>query len=186
MPHVFEMARTGRAKCRGCGQPIPAGSQRFGERVPNPFADEGAETTHWFHVPCGAFLRPESFLAGLAETTDAVPDRETLVQQAELGTRFRRLPRATRVERASTGRATCRACREPIEKGAWRIALLYYEDGRFSPSGFIHVTCAPAYLETTEVLPRLRHFSPDLGDAEAAEIESLLRSGSPTGVIDAS
>ena len=31
MAHVFESAPTGRAKCRGCGQPIGKGEIRFGE-----------------------------------------------------------------------------------------------------------------------------------------------------------
>ena len=68
MPHVSERAPTGRAKCRGCGRPIAAGSLRLGERLPNPFADDGGEMTHWFHPACGAFRRPEAFLAAAAES----------------------------------------------------------------------------------------------------------------------
>ena len=39
MPHVIEPAPTGRAKCRGCGEKIGAGELRFGESLPNPFAE---------------------------------------------------------------------------------------------------------------------------------------------------
>ncbi len=56
MPHVFEPAPTGRAKCRGCGRPIEKGEARFGERIPNPFAE--GETTLWFHPLCAAYKRP--------------------------------------------------------------------------------------------------------------------------------
>ena len=56
MPHVIETASSGRAKCRGCGEKIAAGELRFGERLPNPFAE--GETTHWFHLECAAFKRP--------------------------------------------------------------------------------------------------------------------------------
>jgi hypothetical protein len=77
-------------------------------------------------------------------------------------------------ERASSARATCRACRAPIEKGAWRLSLRYYEDGRFVPSGFVQLTCAAGYLETTAILPRLRHFTPGLSDSDAREIEIIL------------
>jgi hypothetical protein len=67
----------------------------------------------------------------------------------------------------------CRSCRGNIEKGAWRISLVYYEHGRFEPSGFIHVPCARAYLETTDVLPRLKRFAPQLNDEDLREIGAL-------------
>src|SRR5262245_30684196 len=162
MAHTIEPAKTGRAKCRGCGEPIAAGTLRLGERVPNPFGDEGTETTLWFHIACAALLRPEAFLETIKSTTETIPDRATLEQEAQLAVAQRRLPRATTATRAPTGRATCRSCKQLIEKDAWRIALIYFEDGRFSPSGFIHVKCAKDYLETTEIFGRLKHFSPDL------------------------
>jgi hypothetical protein len=170
MPHVIERAPTGRAKCRGCEQSIAAGALRFGERRPNPFADDGGETTHWFHVACGALTRPEPFLEALAAATAVVEHREWLEREARLAVTHRRLSRARGVERAASGRAACRSCREPIVRGSWRIALVYYEDGRFTPSGFVHVRCAPAYLETAEILDRIRHFTPTLSDDELSEI----------------
>jgi hypothetical protein len=183
MLHVIERARTGRAKCRGCGANIAAGERRFGERLPNPFADDdGGEMTHWFHVACAAFMRPEAFLEtlpGVAEA-DAIDDRPRLEHEARLGAAHRRLPRATAVGRAPTARAACRACREPIDKGAWRIALVYYEEGRFVPSGFIHLTCVAPYLETTEVLGRLKHFTPSLTDAELTEIQRQIGAPAPS------
>jgi hypothetical protein len=168
MPHIFEQAPTGRAKCRGCRLAIPASSVRFGERLPNPFADEGSEMTHWFHVPCAAFRRPEPFVETLADPTARLieGDRDRLEQAARLGLAHRRVPRISTAGRAPTGRATCRACRELVAKGAWRIALVYYEDGQFAASGFVHARCAGAYFETTAIADRLRHFSPDLTDED--------------------
>lgn len=170
MPHIIEPAPTGRATCRGCGGKIAAGDQRFGERLPNPFDDKGGEMTHWFHLVCAAFRRPEPFLEVLATTPDLVADRETLEREARLGVAHRRLPRVSTAERASSGRAACRACREPIEKGTWRIALVFYDDGRFVPSGYIHLRCAASHLETTDIMSRVRRFSPDLGETEIGEI----------------
>jgi len=175
MPHVIERASSGRAKCRGCGQAIARDVLRFGERVPNPFADEGSETTHWFHLRCAAFRRPETLLEALGSAEPAVEDRERLEHDARLSVTHRRLPRVNTAERAPSGRAACRACRSPIEKGAWRISLVYYEDGRFVPSGSIHPRCAAEYLETTEILPRLTHFTPGLTEADAEELRILLR-----------
>jgi len=37
--YVFEPASSGRSKCRGCVRPILRGELRFGERLPNPYAD---------------------------------------------------------------------------------------------------------------------------------------------------
>src|SRR5262249_5410374 len=122
MPHVFEAATSGRAKCRGCGQPIARGDVRFGERLPNPFAE--GEMTLWFHPLCAAYKRPEPVLQGLREATESVPDRERLEQVARASTSHRRLPRIDGAERAPSGQAKCRSCREPIERGAWRIRLV--------------------------------------------------------------
>jgi hypothetical protein len=173
--HIFEPAKTGRSKCRACGQPIAAGTLRFGERVPNPFADEeGSETTHWFHPRCAAFIRPAAFLEALTVTTETIPDRAGLEREAQLGIAHRRLPRATAAGRSPSGRATCRACKKPIDKDAWRIALMYFEDGRLTAGGFIHATCAAGYFETTDLLDRLKHFSSDLSDADWKEIETQI------------
>jgi hypothetical protein len=61
-----------------------------------------------------------------------------------------------------------------IEKGAWRIALAYYEEGRFVPSGFIHAECARQYFGTPDILSRLKHFSPAFAEAEMNELETAI------------
>ena len=176
MPHLLERAPTGRAKCRGCGRVIAAGEWRFGERLPNPYADgEGAEMTHWYHPICAAFKRPEPLVEFLHVATDPVEGRDTLLRHAEQGFLHRRLPRVDAASRAPSGRAACRHCRELIEKGRWRLALVYYEEGRFAPSGFIHLTCARDYLETVDVIERIAHFSTSLTEADRAEIATELR-----------
>jgi len=174
--HIVEVAPSGRAKCRGCGRVIAKGERRFGERLPNPFADEGGEMTHWYHPLCAAYRRPEALLEALPTLTEPLEGQADLEREAQLGVTHHRLPRVNVAERASSGRAACRACREPIAKDTWRISLLYYEDGRFAPSGFIHIACAPGYLETTDILPRVKHFTPELSETDVAEIAIALRS----------
>lgn len=180
MPHIIERATSGRAKCRGCEQRIGAGDLRFGERRPNPYADDGGEMTHWFHVSCGALMRPEPFLEALLASEEAIDQREWLEREARLGLAYRRVSRARTAGRAASGRATCRHCRETIARDGWRIALAYYEDGRFAPSGFIHARCAGPYLETIEIIERLRHLSPELTNEDVAEIEVELNSSDPS------
>ncbi len=177
MAHAIEPAPSSRAKCRGCGERISAGELRFGERLPNPFAE--GEMTHWYHLDCAAFKRPEPFLETLEESEGRVPDSERLASMARGGLAHRRLPRVNGAERASSGRAECRSCRQSIDKGAWRLSLVYYEDGRFAPSGFVHARCAEAYFETTDVLDRVRRFSPKLGDEDLAGLQAELQGPPP-------
>ena len=169
LKHTIEVSPSGRAKCRGCNKNIEKGALRLGEKLPNPFA-EGAMTI-WYHLQCGAFKRPEILLAALENTEEDVPNAEALAADARESAAHLRLPRIDGVERSPTGRARCRHCREMIEKDDWRISLVFYEEGRFNPSGYCHLGCAGEYLGTTDILRRLKHFTPDLG----AEDEEALR-----------
>ena len=169
MPHVFEPASTGRSKCRGCGQLIPKGELRFGERLPNPFAE--GETTLWFHPLCAAYKRPEAVLQGLGEVpAEAVPDRAALERAAAASSAHRRLPRIDGAERASSGQAKCRSCKQRIERESWRIRLVFFEEARFVPGGFLHLDCRGEYFEGHEVLAPLLHFSRDLSDDDRSEL----------------
>lgn len=177
MPHVIERATTGRAKCRSCGAVIARDTLRLGEAVPNLYAEQdGAESRHWHHPACAAFRRPEALLQAVAESDLTLPDRDALMAVAAEGVAHHRLPRLDRAERASSGRASCRECRALIPKDAWRIALLFWQDGRFAPAGFVHATCAAAYFETPDVLARLQHFTPGLS---GADLDTLARDLAP-------
>jgi hypothetical protein len=180
--HVIEPATSGRAKCRSCDRPIAKGELRFGERQPNAFGD--GEMTLWFHLPCGAYSRPEPFLeaqnAAPAEAQNAAPaeaQQTDLADAARFGIAHRRVPRLHGAERAASGRAQCRSCREPIAKGEWRLALVFFEEYRFNPGGYIHARCARAYFETVDLLDRIRQFSPELEAAELAEVAAALAAG---------
>jgi hypothetical protein len=87
------------------------------------------------------------------------------------------LVRIDGAERAKSGQATCRHCRERIERDAWRIRLVYFEEGRFIPGGTIHLTCAPAYFETTDLLEHVLTFSAGLSDEERGELQRQMASG---------
>jgi hypothetical protein len=174
---VLEPASSGRAKCRGCGRTLAKGELRFGESLPNAYAE--GEALYWFHVVCAACMRPEKFGAALDACEIAVEDREWLRRTADFGAIHRRLPRLVRVEQAPSGRAHCRQCRDLIEKDAFRIALQMFEEGRMSPIGSIHVGCAEAYFGTRDILDRVRRLTPELSDADLAEFERTLREAPP-------
>lgn len=172
MPHVIEPAASGRAKCRGCARTVAKGDLRFGERTPNPYGE--GEATYWFHLPCGAAKRPEAFMEALGEATD-VPDAEMLRALAQRGLDHPRLVRFQAAQRAPSGRARCRQCRETIAKDTWRCVLDIWEDGRFGAIGFIHFGCAPAYFGHTDDLRwRAEHFTPELSSEDLAQIDAAL------------
>lgn len=174
MTHVIEEAKSGRSKCRGCGSSIAKGELRFGERLPNPFADDG-DMTLWFHIVCGAMRRPASF--GEMLDHELIEQGEALGALVAAGVEHYRLERIAGVEKAASGRAKCRHCRESIEKDAWRIPLVFFEEGMFNSSGFIHVSCAKDYFGTSGILDRLKHFRSKGGGNDATlsddDVESL-------------
>jgi hypothetical protein len=172
MAHVFESAPTGRAKCRGCDKLIAKGEVRFGEHVPNPFGE--GEATLWFHPLCAAYRRPEAILESLPEAPDFVEGRAELERVAKASSAQKRLSRIAGAERSPSGKASCRHCKQPIEKGSWRIRLIYFEEGRFVPSGFIHLTCRGDYFEGHDVADALLFFSPDLSADERSDLTRSL------------
>jgi hypothetical protein len=135
--------------------------------------------TLWFHLVCAAYKRPESILETLRTDAAGVPRSgieraDELEAVAEFGIAHRRLPRVTGADRAPTGRARCRHCRELIAKETWRIALVFFEEYRFQPSGFIHAACAREYLETTDLIERVHHFNPKLSPADLDDLAAAL------------
>ncbi len=172
MAHVFETAPTGRSKCRGCARLIERGELRFGERVPNVFAE--GETTLWFHPLCAAYKRPQPLLEALEQPTPDLPDREAIERTARASLAHPRVSRVDGAERAPSGQAKCRHCREPIERGSWRIRIVYYEEGRFAPGGYVHLGCRNDYFETDAVRDPILQFSAALSDAEREELVRAL------------
>lgn len=177
---MIEPATTGRAKCRGCGRPIAARELRFGEALPNPYAE--GEALYWFHVPCAALMRPEKALPAIAQSSVPIEERDWLEAAARVGVEHHRLPRLARAERAASGRAHCRLCRELIEKGKFRLGLQMFEEGRFTPIGTIHLGCAEAYFGTADILGRIQRLTPGLEAADLAELEAELRVQRPAPV----
>jgi len=174
MASVIEPAASGRAKCRACGQAIAKGEERFGEALPNAYGE--GESLFWFHLRCAACARPEALLAVLEQGQTASGAAE-LAELARGGVAQPRLSRIFRAERASSGRARCRHCRELIEQGAWRLALQMFEEGRFNSIGTLHAGCAVHYFGVEPTLERLTLPSNQLESNELAEVVASMREG---------
>ncbi len=177
VPDSIQAAPTGRAKCRGCGRAIAKAELRFGETGPNSYGE--GEATSWFHLSCAALMRPDKLLPVLDAEAGEVPEREVLLGAARFGLEHERLPRLVRAERASSGRAHCRSCRELIAKGEWRFVLQIFEDARPTPIGTIHASCAEAYFGTADVLERAERLTPDLTAQDRAELARALSEQRP-------
>jgi hypothetical protein len=168
MSPLFELAPSGRSKCRGCGQAIERSTLRFGERLANPFGE--GEMTVWFHPMCAAYKRPEALLLALEVMREPALDREALERTARKSLEHPRLQRIDGAEKAPTGQAKCRHCYQAIERGGWRFRLVFWEEGRFVPGGFVHLGCCKAYFATSNVLDAVIHFSVALDDSGRDEL----------------
>jgi hypothetical protein len=140
--------------------------------------------TLWFHPACAAYKRPQALLQALGETLEPIADRETLELAARSSLAYRRIERIDGAERSPSGHARCRSCRGTIVRGNWRVRLVFFEEGgRFSPGGYVHLACHPAYFEAHEVLDQILHFSPDLSDDEREELRRAYAADPTAGVL---
>lgn len=134
---MIEAATSGRARCKGCKQPIAQGELRYGHEVPGNF---DGMMTFWYHLPCAVTHRPEQFRSVLAKYKKPIANRAEL--EASLGgaTAAARAARLKAVERAPTGRASCQHCRVAIEQDTLRVAVWLHEMP-MAGTGFVHVAC---------------------------------------------
>ena len=126
--------------------------------------------TLWFHPLCAAYKRPQPLLEVLEQTAESVSDQESLKAAALRSVTHPRIPRIDGAEKSRSGQAKCRHCHEPILRESWRIRVVFYEEGRFAPGGYVHLGCRTAYFETDEVLEPVLRFSPALSETERAEL----------------
>jgi hypothetical protein len=171
MPDRIEVASSSRARCRACRRSIAKGIERFAEAVPNPVAE--GESQHYYHLECASERRPKAFAGVLAAFEPARTDLEPLERAAALALEHHRLDRLGVLERSKSARASCRQCREAIEKGAWRVALQPIEEGRLAAWGFVHLGCAGAYVGVKPELARLTRYT-ELEPADVTEIATAL------------
>jgi hypothetical protein len=174
MSDVIEPARSGRARCRGCGATIEKGALRFGEETANPYGDEGETSTRWFHLRCGAEKRPEKVAAALEAFSGDVSERAILDEAIAAGRVNPELRRVAKAEPAPTGRARCRECRELIERGTLRVVIDVEDDIAAMASTYsIHATCAAKHVGSDGLLAKLKRTSA-LEPAALAQLEQLL------------
>jgi hypothetical protein len=145
MPNHIEIAPSGRASCRGCKQPIAKGVPRFAEEAPNPYSEEGGTSYRYWHLACAAPKLANELAAALPAYDGPVDDRPAL--DAVIAQNLR--PELPYAERASSGRAKCRACDEALKKGDLRVAFERVFEGPMGPqkgAAYAHPRCVGPYL----------------------------------------
>jgi hypothetical protein len=150
MANVIEEAKSGRASCRTCRKPIAKGELRFGVETQTQFSD--TPSLQWHHLPCAAGKLPAELRAALTDYAGEVPNRAELdaaMEQADKQAAAR--PAAhPYADHAPTGRAKCMQCGEPIEKGAFRVAVereLEIGAQVTRGAGYLHPRCVAENLE---------------------------------------
>ena len=126
-PYVIEGARSSRARCKTCRKKIAKGALRLGVLVVGPFGPGYM----WHHLNCAAGRQYEKLeeayrLEAWREATAPpdVPSLESLRQlQEKAADRRANRKYPPYVERAPSGRSSCKHCGQAIEKGAWRVVL---------------------------------------------------------------
>lgn len=175
MANTIEVAKSGRATCRGCGEKIAKDVVRYGEEVANTFAEEGGTSYRWLHLECAAKKHANDLRAALKTYEGEVPNRAAL--DALIAENAH--PDYPYAEIAGNGRARCRVCREAVAKGALRVAFERLYDtgmGMTKTAGWVHSACVPKAEEATSMgrdalVAALKANSPRAEDAAAVEKE---------------
>ena len=180
-PYMVESARSSRSKCRTCKRKIEKGTLRLGVLLEGPFGTGYL----WHHLTCAARRRIEDVEAAYAQQAFAdglaVPplaELQALKEKAEQARVARKEP--PYVERAPSGRSTCKHCGEAIAKDALRIVLAreisFGSQVRASPIN-VHTGCARAELRSEDCLTELDGFETQVlqnSELEASAIDEAL------------
>ncbi len=157
-PFVIEGARSGRSKCKTCRRAISKGALRLGILIEGPYGVGYL----WNHLNCAArrqFDRVEEAYADEAwrhakEPPEKVPTLDSLrnlVEEAEKKKKERK--EIPHVELDPSGRAKCKHCGKPMEKGSLRVVLgRLIEFGNQVRTGpvAVHTACVALELDSEE------------------------------------
>ena len=83
MPNEIEKSKSGRAKCRACGEAIAAGELRLAEEAPSESVHFSGTINRYYHLECAVRDRPRVLVRALQVTTIEIPDREELEAQVK-------------------------------------------------------------------------------------------------------
>ena len=190
-PFIIEAARSSRSKCKTCRHAIDKGVLRIGLLVEGGFYGPGYM---WHHLTCAAKRNmdkvEEAYAAEAWKNAQEVPSKLPTLEElrqvrdkaAEKKAERKEFPY---VEVDPSGRARCKACNEPIEKGSLRIVLAkevtFGSQTRSSPFA-VHPKCLADGFENPEVVTEregLREALLENSGLDAAKIDEVLAIAGP-------
>lgn len=184
--YVIEGARSSRSRCKTCRRKIDKGVLRIGILIEGPYGTGYL----WHHLNCAAKRRLGDVEAAYEaeawkeakEPPARLPDIEKLrgmQQQAEEKKAQRKeIPYA---ELDPSGRARCKSCGEPMEKGSLRVTLgrevAFGNQIRTTPIN-VHTRCVARTLEEDDCNTEVEGFEQNLrahsSGLEAQQIDQAL------------
>lgn len=185
-PYIVEGARSSRAKCKTCRRKINKDVLRLGILIEGPYGTGYM----WHHLTCAARRRFHDVQAAFdkeawkeAKAPPArVPDLAELAKlQEEAEQRRSQRRQIPYAEPAPSGRARCKHCNAPIDKGSIRVVLgrgvEFGNQVRTAPVN-IHPRCVPHELNNVESTVEAEGFADALRanstDLPAERIEATL------------
>lgn len=184
-PYVIEAARSSRSKCKTCRRKIDKGSTRIGIRVEG-FYGPGYM---WHHLGCAARRQMDKVEEAYEleawneakEPPQKLPSLDELRAQQEKAEEKRRqrkeIPYA---EVDPSGRAKCKQCGEPLEKGSLRVVLgrevVFGRQTRTTPIQ-VHPKCVPAALAAPDVINERESLEEDLrvnSELESEQVDAIM------------
>lgn len=181
-PFKIEGARSNRSKCKSCRHPIDKGGLRLGILIEGPFGTGYL----WHHLQCAAkrqMQAVEDAYAGefWAKDIDVPPIEDLRKLSGEAAKQKAEKKALPHVEVAPTGRAKCKRCDTPIEKGSLRVVLAreveFYGQVRSGPIN-VHPGCVAEELSEENCATKAEGFAEALHtnskDVEKQRIDAAL------------
>ena len=190
-PYVIEAAKSNRSKCKTCRKSIEKGVLRIGVLVEGGFYGPGYM---WHHLTCCAKRRmeqvEEAYEQEAWKNASVVPQKlPTLEELRELKDKAEEKKAERKVfpyvEVDPSGRAKCKVCNQPIEKGVLRVVLAkevtFGSQTRSSPFA-VHPKCTVAAFDNPEVVTEPEDLRQQLmvhSGLEAAKIDEVMAAVGP-------
>ena len=184
--YVIEGARSSRSRCKVCRRPISKDTLRLGVLIEGPYGTGYL----WHHLTCAARRKLENVEEAYeleawneAKTPPGkVPSLDELRKVSkdadERKTQRKQIPHA---EPAPSGRAKCKHCEQPIDKGSVRVVLgrgVYFGSQIRTAPINVHPRCVAAELKSEDCTTEIEGFEAALransADLSADVLDSLI------------
>jgi len=184
--YVIEGARSGRSRCKVCRRAINKDTLRLGVLIEGPYGTGYL----WHHLTCAARRKFENVEEAYeleawneAKTPPGkVPTLDELRKVREdADVRKKQRKQIPYAEPAPSGRAKCKHCEQPIDKGSLRVVLgrgVYFGSQIRTAPINVHPRCVAAELKSEDCTTEIEGFEAALransADVSSDSLDSLM------------